>query len=72
MCLKLCILPPTTPPGVGIVDEDEKLKYLTTCRKNPVYPKTQFLCGEVQRIQDPQAVPERFIDGDWLLLAYLK
>lgn len=57
--------------------ENEKLTYETlpterTCAKDCEYPKVRLLCGEVHRIQNPDAAPEVYDRGDWRLLAYLK
>ena len=54
------------------MEKREKMIFSTQCNRNPAYPKARLVCGEVHRIKDPQAAPERFVDGDWLLLAYLK
>jgi len=53
-------------------ERHEKMIFSTKCNRNPAYPKARLVCGEVHRIKDPQATPERFVDGDWLLLAYIK
>ncbi len=53
------------------MDKHEKMIHTTACRKSPVYPKTRLLCGEIHRIKNPQALPER-LDGDWALLEYVR
>jgi len=54
------------------VDKDEKLKHATDHTHASKYPRFRLVCGEVQRIQDPSAIPERFVDGIWHLIAYIK
>ena len=52
----------------------KELNYETRriCKRNKQYPKVRLLCGEVERIKDANSVPERLVQGDWLMYAHLK
>ena len=41
-------------------------------KRNPDYPKVRYVCGEFQRIKNPDAVLERYERGDWKLLSFMK
>ena len=44
---------------------DKRLTYLTTCRRNPTFPKVRLLCGEVQRILSPDGTLECLVNNRW-------
>ena len=44
-----------------MTEKRRKVAYLTTCNRNPDYPKTILRCGEVIQIKAPTTVPERLV-----------
>ena len=41
------------------MDKAEKLTYVSSVRKNPPYPKVRLVCGQIERIIDKNATPDR-------------
>lgn len=50
------------------MNDNKVIRYETSCRQNKPYPKMRFICGQFERINGPQSVPERYISGRWIAL----